>query len=188
MQYKRIVRHFAAFRRAIAHINAQRPAKNDVAREEPALAAVDVRSSTPGCPDGPPAMSISQRMGTIYPGGRACSIVRIDTDTSDPVAPTHPASSLIAAARWRPYPCPLLPTGDSYHGEVQGHPEARYTQKTHARLLQHTAPNAALRRHTRLAETRRRHRRVPEVPHLNQERTTDASILNRTHRRRSMST
>ena len=68
MQYKRIVRHFAAFRRAIAHINAQRPAKNDVAKEEPALAAVDVRSSTPGCPDGPPAMSISQRIGTIYPG------------------------------------------------------------------------------------------------------------------------
>lgn len=39
MQYKRIVRHFAAFRRAIAHIDAQRPAKNDVTREEMVNAA-----------------------------------------------------------------------------------------------------------------------------------------------------
>ena len=28
----------------------------------------DTRSSAPLCPDGPPAMSLSQRMGTIYPG------------------------------------------------------------------------------------------------------------------------
>ena len=29
---------------------------------------MDTRSSAPLCPDGPPAMSMSQRMGTIYPG------------------------------------------------------------------------------------------------------------------------
>lgn len=68
MQYKRIVRHFAAFRRTIAHIDAKRPAKNDVTREEPVLVAIGVRSSASVCPDDPPAMPMSQRMGTIYPG------------------------------------------------------------------------------------------------------------------------
>ena len=29
---------------------------------------MDTRSSAPLCPDGPPAMSMSQPMGTIYPG------------------------------------------------------------------------------------------------------------------------
>ena len=46
----------------------QAASESDVSREESPLVAVDFRSSTPACPDDPPAMSMSQRMGTIYPG------------------------------------------------------------------------------------------------------------------------
>ncbi len=71
MIHNAIQTHCKALCGISAHHRAHRcptASKNDVSREESSLVAVDFRSSTPACPDDPPAVSVSQRMGTIYPG------------------------------------------------------------------------------------------------------------------------